>query len=79
MVLTHAGETLLRDARAIFGMVDRAHRAARGKLGRLDVGVYGSAIFSIVPNVLARFSRETPDVEISPYHAETPQQVSALR
>jgi DNA-binding transcriptional LysR family regulator len=83
MVLTHAGETLLRDARAIFGMVDqaadRAHRAGRGRLGRLDVGVYGSAIFGIVPNILARFSRENSDVEIALYHAQTPQQVSALR
>lgn len=58
---------------------DRAHRAARGKLGRLDVGVYGSAIFGIVPNILARFSRENPDVEIALYYAQTPQQVSALR
>jgi DNA-binding transcriptional LysR family regulator len=34
MVLTHAGETLLRDARAIFGMVDQAaHRAGRGGWG----------------------------------------------
>ena len=66
MVLTHAGETLLRDARAIFGRVDQAaDRAARGKLGRLDVEVYGSAIFGIVPNILARFSRENPDVEIA--------------
>lgn len=86
MVLTHAGETLLRDAKAIFGMVDqavdrahRAHRAARGKLGRLDVGVYGSAIFGIVPNIVARFSRENPDVEIALYHAQTPQRGSALR
>ncbi|WP_428003879.1 hypothetical protein [Acidovorax sp.] len=44
---------------------DRAHRAGRGRLGRLDVGVYGSAIFGIVPNILARFSRENPDVEIA--------------
>jgi len=58
---------------------DRAHRAARGKLGRLDVGVYGSAIFGIVPNILARFPRENPDVEIALYHAQTPQQKSALR
>lgn len=83
MALTHAGEILLRDARNIFGMVnqaaDRAHRAGRGKVGRIDVGVYGSAIFGIVPNILARFSRENPDVEISLYHAQTPQQVSALR
>lgn len=76
MVLTHAGDTLLRDAKAIFGMVDQA---GRGKLGRLDVGVYGSAIFGIVPNILARFSRKNPDVEIALYHAQTPQQVSALR
>lgn len=83
MVLTHAGEILLRDARSIFGMVDqaadRAHRAGRGQVGRIDVGVYGSAIFGSVPNILAQFSRDNPEVEIALYHAQTPHQVSALR
>lgn len=46
---------------------------------RVMVLTYGSAIFGIEPNILARFSRENPDVEIALYHAQTLQQVSALR
>lgn len=83
MVLTNAGETLLRDARAVFGMVEsageRARRSGLGQLGRLDVGIYGSATFGAVPEVLNRFRARHPDVEIQLHYAQSPAQVSALR
>lgn len=83
MVLTQAGETLLKDARSVRGMVDlaadRAWRAGRGQLGRLDVGVYGSSIFGVVPQVLARFSEAHPEVQLSLHHAQAVDQLSALR
>jgi DNA-binding transcriptional LysR family regulator len=83
MALTDAGETLLRDARAVFGMVEsaaeRARRSGLGQLGRLDVGIYGSATFGAVPDVLNRFRARHPDVEIQLHYAQSPAQVSALR
>lgn len=83
MLLTQAGEQLLQDAQHIFGMLgqaaDRAQRAAAGLLGRLDVGVYGSAVFGVVPRVLAAFARAHPDVEVALHYAQTPAQVQALR
>lgn len=83
MELTQAGEALLRDARSIHGMVaqaaERAQRAGRGQVGRLDVGIYGSAIFGLVPQVLSAFHAAHPEVELVLHHAQTPEQLPALR
>lgn len=83
MDLTQAGEALLNDARDIFGMMrnasERAQRAARGQSGLLDVGLYGSAIFGVLPRVLSRFRNEHPGVEMKLHYAQTPAQLPALR
>jgi DNA-binding transcriptional LysR family regulator len=54
-------------------------RAGRGQVGRLDLGVYGSAIFGVVPRLLQLFRERHPDVELTLYQAQTPAQVAALR
>jgi DNA-binding transcriptional LysR family regulator len=83
MRLTEAGEALLKDAREILrmlhGAADRAQRVGTGQRGRLDVGLYGSATFGVVPRILARFCEEHPDVDLSLHYAQTPAQVQALR
>lgn len=83
MSLTPAGETLLKDASGILGMVDvaadRTRRAGSGRMGRLGVGVYGSSIFGVVPRVLSMFAVEHPDVQLAMHHAPTAEQVVALR
>ncbi len=83
MLLTHAGEALLHDARNIFGFVDQAtdrvRRVGSGTTGRLDVGLHGSAMFGVVPQFLSRFTDLHPDVEVSLHPAQAPQQIVALR
>jgi DNA-binding transcriptional LysR family regulator len=83
MRLTAAGETLARDARNIHSLVaqatERAQRAGQGQAGRLDVGLYGSAIFGLVPQLLRSFTQSHPDVELVLHHAQTPAQLPALR
>lgn len=83
MLLTNAGETLLRDAHAVMGLIDsaaeRAKLSGQGLRGRLDVGLYGSATFGAVPDVLNQFRESHPDVEINLLYAQTPAQVVALR
>jgi LysR family transcriptional regulator, benzoate and cis,cis-muconate-responsive activator of ben and cat genes len=80
---TEAGHTLLRDARAIQAMIEaaseRAHRAGTGQVGRLDIGVYGSALFDILPRLLRNFRADHPDVKIVLHTGQTPQQVVALK
>jgi LysR family transcriptional regulator, benzoate and cis,cis-muconate-responsive activator of ben and cat genes len=81
--LTAAGAELLRDARSIGSMMEaateRAQRAGKGQIGRLDIGVYGSAMFDIVPRILHDFRRSHPDVKLVLHPGQTPQQVQALK
>lgn len=83
MLLTQAGETLLRDARNVFhlveGATDRARSAGKGEVGRITVGIYGSATFGLIPAVLAKFREESPEVDIALHYAQTPAQIAALR
>lgn len=83
MELTVAGEQLLQTARSILALADQAaeqtRRAGRGEVGQLSIGIYGSAIFGLVPRVLAAFRESHPDVDIVLHHAQTPAQIPALR
>ena len=83
VTLTQAGEQLYADARNIRLLADqaaeRAQRAGRGQIGSLDVGLYGSASFDLVPRMLAAFGHDHPDVKVVLHYAQAPQQVEALR
>jgi DNA-binding transcriptional LysR family regulator len=59
--------------------VERTSRAGQGKLGRLDIAFFGSAIFSAIPQILQHFRKNYPDVNVA-LHAMTKQeQIQALR
>lgn len=83
MTLTQPGAILLQDAQKLRNMAaataERARRAGRGQAGRLDIGVYGSSIFGLVPRVLAAFKDAHPDVELVMHHIQTQAQTQALR
>lgn len=81
--VTDAGETLLRDARAIRLLLtqagERAQRAGKGEVGTLDVGVFGSSLLNVIPRLLARFGASRPDVTIALHNAHKRMQIEALR
>ncbi len=81
--LTEAGRTLYAEAKNILGLVDlaaeRARRAAQGLIGRLDIGIFGSGMFDVVPRVLLRFRQAFPDVKIVLHTLDKSEQVEALR
>lgn len=83
MELTGAGEQLLEEARNIRAVVEQAtertQRAGQGKLGRLDVGIFGSAILDIIPKVLAGFRTAYPEVKIVLHSMDKNEQIEALR
>jgi DNA-binding transcriptional LysR family regulator len=60
--LTAAGEAFLNRAREILAAVDdaalEARRVQRGEVGRLAVGFVGSAMYSVVPELLRAFRDE---------------------
>lgn len=81
--LTAAGKTLLEEAQRILGMVriatERTGKAARGQIGRLDVGIFGSAILNHIPRLLMEFHTHYPEVEIALYPMTKAEQLEALR
>jgi DNA-binding transcriptional LysR family regulator len=83
MALTDAGRTLYADAKNILALADlateRTRRAAQGLFGRLDVGIFGSGVFDVVPRVLLRFRQAFPDVKVVLHTLDKTEQVEALR
>lgn len=81
--LTAAGEALFIEAQNIINLVERAcinaHRIGTGLMGRLDVGVFGSAVLDIVPRVVLQFRNRFPDVEVVLHNMDRDAQVAALR
>lgn len=81
--LTQVGEMFYAEAKNIRSLLDsaveRTSRAGQGKLGRLDIAFFGSAIFSAISQILQHFRKNYPDVNVA-LHAMTKQeQIQALR
>ncbi|MGE5471576.1 MAG: LysR substrate-binding domain-containing protein [Bacteroidota bacterium] len=81
--LTQAGETLLRDAVNIRDLMqqasERTAQAGRGKLGRMDIGIFGSGILDVIPKVLHAFRAGYPEVQIMLHTMTKKEQIEALR
>jgi DNA-binding transcriptional LysR family regulator len=82
--LTDAGRSLLDDARAILGHVDRAcaatRRTARGEKGRICVGFTSSAPFHpFVPRVIRAFREAFPLVSLTLEESGTTELIEDLR
>lgn len=83
MDLTPAGELLLEEARNIRSIVEQAaertQRAGQGKLGRLDIGIFGSAILDTIPAMLLKFRNAFPEVKVMLHNMTKDAQIAALR
>ncbi len=80
--LTVAGQMLLDDARNILALTEqaltRSRLAGKGELGRLDVGVFGSAALGVVPRIIQNFRRLYPQVEVVLHNMDREEQIKAL-
>ncbi|MGR6808221.1 LysR family transcriptional regulator (plasmid) [Sphaerotilus natans] len=80
--LTDAGRVLYEDARGILAQAERAaertHKAAQGLLGRVDVAIFGSGIFGVIPQLLRRFREACPEVSIVLHSLDKEAQIDAL-
>jgi DNA-binding transcriptional LysR family regulator len=81
--LTPAGEAFLRDARTVLGELGEAVQTARrihaGRAGRLRISFVGSALLSLVPDVVKRYRAARPDVELQLRERSTEDQLRDLR
>lgn len=80
--LTQAGEMFLEDARNILSFVaqsrDKAQKAAKGQLGRLDVATFGTGIYTTIPRILRIFTEQHPDVRVVLHTMTKSEQIDAL-
>ncbi len=80
--LTQAGAALLKHAHNISAHIELAteqiRRVATGQAGRIDIGVFGSAMLSIIPKLLSTFSATHPDVKIVLHNTPKERQIGAL-
>ena len=69
VALTPAGQALIPHARQVLAGLDQAVRAvqvaARGESGLLRVGYVSSAVFSVLPAIVARFHAAFPEVALA--------------
>lgn len=80
---TSAGLLFFEEARNILLLIEQAANRARlaghGQLGRLDVGVFGSAVFDTIPRIIQAFRDHFPRVEVVLHNLDRTGQIRALR
>ena len=81
--LTAAGAAFLVESRRILGQAEDARalvgRIAAGLSGRLQLGFVASMLYRGLPELLARFQREHPGIEVALRELNSGEQVEALR
>ncbi len=82
VTLTEVGEYLLNHARDIKSHVElvkeHAKQAGKGQVGRIDVGVYGSAMLNIIPQILHAFTSANRSVKVVLHTLNKGRQIEAL-
>lgn len=80
--LTAAGTTFLREADEILRRTNEAQRltqrAARGEVGTLSIGFFGTAAAPILPPLVQAYRRKFPDVELRLFELNPDQQLAAF-
>ncbi|WP_067732539.1 LysR family transcriptional regulator [Novosphingobium naphthalenivorans] len=80
---TSAGKAFFVEACNIIDLLERACERTQligtGRLGKLDVGVFGSAVLDFVPRFVLGFRNSFPDVEVVLHNMDREAQVKALR
>jgi DNA-binding transcriptional LysR family regulator len=83
MEITPAGAALLEHARTIQAELALAKRHVKQAEDRkrlpFDIGVYGSAIFTVIPRILGEFCSRNPQVELRLHSIRKERQIAFLR
>lgn len=81
--LTQAGDAFLEGARLVLEVAQRAteeaRKAARGELGRLEVGFFSPAIYGILLEILKSYHERFPAVEVTLHEWTSAVQLERLR
>lgn len=81
--LTPAGQQFYSAAKKIVTLsenaVEDARMVALGQLGRLDIGIYGSAVFKTIPKIVQLFRNLYPGVKVSLHNLDRSAQLAAIK
>lgn len=81
--LTVAGQALLEEVPNVLSLArlaeERTLRAARGLGGKIEIGIFTASVLSVIPQLLARFHAQRPDVQIGLHTMSKIEQLEALR
>ncbi|GAB3628334.1 LysR family transcriptional regulator [Pandoraea terrae] len=81
--LTQAGELFLQEALNIRSLLEQAtertQRAGQGRLGRIDVGIFGSGVLGTIPKLILQFRNAYPEVNVVLHTMTKGEQIEALR
>jgi len=80
---TAAGQLFFEEARNLLALAiqagERVRLAGQGRIGRLDVGVFGSAVLGAIPKIVREFREQLPNVEVVLHSLDRSAQLKALR
>lgn len=83
MELTEVGKLFLEEARNIEILFEQATertlQAAQGRLGRLDIAIFGSGIIDAIPKIMLAFTEAYPGVKVHLHQMGKAEQIEALR
>lgn len=81
--ITDAGQALLHHARNIITELEQAKkdvlRVAHNTRPQINIGVYGSAAFTTIPQIIELFTKNNPGVDVVLHSARKEQQIQSLR
>ncbi len=80
---TDAGAAFFKDARMVLTLIETAANRASltrdGRIGRLDIGIFGSAIFGAIPMIIHIFRQSRPLANVVLHNLNRSEQLQGLR
>jgi len=81
--LTAAGAVFLEEARRVLIHTrlaeERSQAAGKGQIGKLEIGYFGSPIYSVIPAIIRRYCADNPRASVSLQPINKRDQPDALR
>jgi LysR family transcriptional regulator, benzoate and cis,cis-muconate-responsive activator of ben and cat genes len=81
--LTAAGTVFFEEAKKMIELADRAVEksklADKGQMGRLDIGIFGSSTWNVIPKLVSALRVSHPNIVISLQNTTKFQQIEAVR
>lgn len=83
LILTHAGETLLRDSHQFFGSLNDTIESIRAEQndirGSITVACFNTLAPFLLPQLLGRLQKQYPDLHVSTLEGDHEESMAALR